>query len=466
MTTEAVRKQVIQQALADRDSQPAESRETHRIAFQGGTLLLPVIEVPLDLPVLNEQSFRIAPQLADHPDLDQIMADPGGEQSQEVIAHLVRSVHRNTEELAADLVAKGQRDPGVITRSGKLINANTRCVLMRELFQAGEITTNRLRVAVLPTGFGPSDELQLESVLQQQRDWKDEYNFVSELMMLRKLVEGARLTPAAIALQQARGPRGEQKVKSLLEILELMETGRRLLDPLHPIPISSFVTDKSQEENWTGILRKYKQLQGGPTPEAADDLLRGFMVANYLNLGAVHKGGRSIDEHWVSGEFVNALRGHDSDAARALVQHIEQRATEPAPASDVPDGADLLGDIPTTAPSPMGNAVLDLVTMAADDSRTVLSLADGTDLDVADARAVLADSAERAIANSNRGNPAERPGKSMDNALRHLGNARDSLIDVVGTAEFEQVRSDVELAVEEAQIILDELSELLEPRRG
>src|SRR5262245_61250887 len=86
------------------------------------------------------------------------------------------------------------RSTGIISpalsRVGKLINANTRCVLLRELFEYGQVANDRLRVAVLPATFTAAEELQLESVLQQL-EHKDEYNLVSELIMLRKISEEA-----------------------------------------------------------------------------------------------------------------------------------------------------------------------------------------------------------------------------------------------------------------------------------
>lgn len=460
MTTQAAREHFIQQALSDFNSEDPAARETLKVAFHGG-MILPVIEVPIDLPVLNAKSFRIAPQLADHPDADGVEADPDSDSSQAIVAQLVREAHRKIEDLKGSLIA-GQHQPGVITRTGKLINANTRCVLLRELWAEGKVTSDRIRVAVLPATFSASDELQLESVLQQQREHKDEYNFISELLMLRTLHEKAGLSHAAIAAQQERGVDGVRKVKTLLSILDLMETARRLLDPANPVPISRFVTEKSQEENWTGILRKYNQLRKNVSQAAADELLRGFLVSNYLNLGAVHKGGRAIDENWVSEDLVKALKANDDEIAQTLVTHVEQLAAEPTEEKPAPDGVDLLGDPDETPASPVGNAVLSIVTQAATQRTGDLKLVDGTSVDAADALAVLTQSAEEAIANVNRGNPAERPGKLLETALKNLQQARDVLTDVAGGEDFAELRDDTYLVADQAQIVLTEVLGLLQ----
>jgi hypothetical protein len=280
--------------------------------------------------------------------------------------------------------------------------------------------------------------------------------------MLRTLHEKAGLSHAAIAAQQERGVDGARKVKTLLSILDLMETARRLLDPANPVPISRFVTEKSQEENWTGILRKYNQLKKNVSQAAADELLRGFLVSNYLNLGAVHKGGRVIDENWVSEDLVKALKANDDEIAKALVTHVEQRAAEPAEDTPAPDGVDLLGDPDETPASPVGNAVLNIVTQAATQRTGDIKLADGTSVDAADALSVLTQSAEEAIANVNRGNPAERPGKLLETALKNLQQARDVLTDVAGGEDFAELRDDTYLVADQAQIVLTEVLRLLE----
>lgn len=47
-----------------------------RVPLRGNGELLEVIEIPLDLPVLNSESFRIAPSLEEHPQADLVRTDP------------------------------------------------------------------------------------------------------------------------------------------------------------------------------------------------------------------------------------------------------------------------------------------------------------------------------------------------------------------------------------------------------
>src|SRR4051812_47850201 len=222
--TEAGREQMIQQKLAEYHADHNRIRPTLDVPLGPGGRTLEVIELPLDVPILNPDSFRIAPLLPDHPQAHLVRDDPQSPAAQQFVASLVRQAHRHVDDLKESL-KDGQDQPGVITRKGKLINANSRCVLLRELFDEGEITTNVIRVAVLP-GVDNAQELELEGVLQKQREHKDEYNLVSELMMIMKLHEQAHMTDAAISKQLRY--RSASRVTDLRRILDLMERARHL----------------------------------------------------------------------------------------------------------------------------------------------------------------------------------------------------------------------------------------------
>lgn len=456
MSTQSSREQYIQKALTA-------SREQYRVPFRGG-LVLQVIEVPLSLPVLNASSFRIAPDLEDHPQFDQVMADPDTDASQEIVAGLVRKAHRQAEKLKESLI-NGQHYPGVITRSGKLINANTRCVLMRELYADGKIQTDRLQVAVLPVNFAAPDELQLESVLQQQREYKDEYNFVSELMMLRKLSQEAGLSDAQIAAQQERGKSGAKEVRELREILDLMERARRLQSPL--VPISRFVTDEGQKENWKAIHQKVRAQDRLGNTAGADEILRAFLVNTYLGSQAVHKGARHIHPEWVNTDLMNALKASVDDVSQAVVEHIEQVAADPEPEVLTPVGVDLLGDLPETLdPSvAVGSATLSLVHEATTRRDAELTLATGRTVSADDVVLRFRDAAKRAFVDADRreeaGSRLDRPGNYLSKALKDLKDASTALADVIGEEEFEPRLEQVEQLVDELRVTLGRVVSVL-----
>ena len=90
----------------------------------------------------------------------------------EIIAAIIRKDIEGYEDLRANLQADEQRQPGVITRVGLLVNANRRAVALREN------GARYIHVAVLPDA--TADEVSdLELTLQVQRDFREDYSFTN-----------------------------------------------------------------------------------------------------------------------------------------------------------------------------------------------------------------------------------------------------------------------------------------------
>lgn len=455
--TEASRRQQIQMALAEH----GKKKDAERRLFQlrGGDETLPVITIPLSVPLLNAKSFRIAPALVDHDDADLVRSDPETPDAQRVVAALVRDAHSLTEELKESLQA-GQDEPGVITPSGILINANTRCVLMRELLDEGRITRNAIRVAVLPDNVGPADLYDLEAVLQKQKDHKDEYNLVSELMMLRTLHVEAGMTEKQIAARQRTSAR---EVRLGFKILDLMERARRLVDP--PLPITTFGGAKTQRQNWKELVQRVEEAEKDGGKPAGDHALREYLPLHLLGEDAVHSL-RAADADWVNEYLLDELRKHDG--LGPTIAAIATNATAPPPETsqvDEPDlGLDLL-DFGHVEEPPNGvstKVVLDLALAASKAGIDQVELPDGSKHSGTDVVAVLKASTKKALENSkNRqaaGDALEAPVKLLEKSLANLDQANKAITDVIGRAEFTT-------QVENTLSLLDDLTNQIEVAR-
>ena len=299
--TEAVRAQKILTALTDYEQQGG-PKETLLVPLRTGNRPLPVITVPLDLPVLNTGSFRIAPLLASLPEAAEIESDPFSASSQRIVADLVVSSHRHAEDLKESLRQDGQDAPGVITRKGVLINANTRCVLMRELLREGDLRSDGLRVAVLPAGTGNAELYDLEAVLQKRKEHKDDYNLVSELLMLKVLNIQAGMADREIARRQ--NLKQPEDVRIRLRVLELMERGRRLAEP--PLPIKTFARERDKLQNWKELLLRVDDLDANVGAAAGDAHIKEWLVPYLVGLDSVHVL-RGATEGWLERHGVDAL---------------------------------------------------------------------------------------------------------------------------------------------------------------
>ncbi len=457
--TEAARKQQIMKALETH--QQSDAPERRLFPLSRGQTMLPVVKIPLSTPILNARSFRIAPRLEDHPQAGAVAADPESPEMQRIVADLVRDSHKHLADLKRSLKEEGQDEPGVITRSGVLINANTRCVLMRELLADGEIQTDSIRVAVLPPDAGPAELFDLEAVLQKKRDHKDDYDLVSELMMLRTLHEEGKMTEQQIANRQ--GFKRKADVVLRFRVLNLMERTRYLRQP--PLPIKSFGGPKSQLQNWKELDARVQELERTQGPEAADDHLREWLILHYLGLGAVHNL-RALPAGWVQRHFVEALEQSGQIGEKiAVAATSASDGVGPVDAGD----ADGLGLLDFGEPAQPGNdgaavrSILDVAAAAADaESTAPLTFGDGTKHASTDVTRTLRIGAQVALNESKlrlaAGKKLDAPIKLLEKAQQALRAANEALYEVYEVPEFE-------FSVDRTVALLDELAEQIDEAR-
>lgn len=459
--TEANREQHIAQGLAQYH-QSSGARDTLRVPLRGEATLLEVIEVPLDLPTLNPDSFRIAPALEEHPQAEIVRSDPYSSAAQRVVAELVRGAHRQIDELKASLI-EGQDQPGLITRKGKLVNGNTRCVLLRELVAEGQISRSTMRVAVLPADVVESQELELESVLQKQVEHKDSYNLVSELMMLRKLHEGAGLTDAAIARRLRM--RNAQRVTDLRAVLDLMERARRLVDPM--LPLTAFIQEKDQAQNWMELLVKTREADQRDGRPAGDFVIAQWLLAYVLGFNSVHKLRHAYGD-WVETDVMDDLAETD-DIGASIATTVAASPGSAAPRHNAPQGLDLLGDEPNETITSEVAAAKNLLKLAVQVSRTdagQVELSNGEVVPAVDVKETLQASVSRGLAAAKRralaGSKLQRPAFGLNQARTGLREALDSLDEVGELEEFAPHREGVALLIDEITELLEKVAEAAE----
>ncbi|MDG4823275.1 hypothetical protein O7635_15570 [Asanoa sp. WMMD1127] len=472
--TESNRKQYLLRALSDHNHES--DPETVRIPLRN-TKVLPVIEVPLGLPLLNADSFRIAPQLAEHPDRDLVLADPSSQEAQQIVAELVRTSHRKAEELKANLLAEGgQTQPGVITREGKLINANTRCVLLRELQSEGRGPTGTLRVAVLPSGVTDAELLELEMVLQQQIELKDKYRLVSELMMIQRLY-GEGFTDEQIARKLRK--KGKD-VRESREILALMHRARSLVENV--LPLTSFDDTEDRRQNWAELLRDTKALDNSDGYPAGDMHIKRWLIAYFSQVGSVHKL-RGAQDDWVERDgVVETLKSHEQ--LRSLLPSNQSEANDPDAAiqtasgngvnqvvpgqRDVGSGDDLgldvLGDepdAPETVATAQVDAILNLVVAANEAGDKDVQLPDGSTIVGTEVLGVVRQSVELALDSAKRrkrsGGRFNRPVAELDRARLALKSASDALEEVSNDPGFRPLLTRAAQTAEELSGLLSQI---------
>ncbi|MGA7159126.1 MAG: hypothetical protein WBY53_19930 [Acidobacteriaceae bacterium] len=179
---EHVRK-IIEERLRTIEAQTG-LQESVTIEWRGAPLHIPVITMPVDLLNYNPDTHRIRAQRSMDPVQEQeLTTNPYSSAAQSYLHQLLMGdptdpskVDPSFTALKEDLKAHGQREPGIITRAGVLVNGNTRQAALKGLGQ------QNIRVGVLPSDTGHDDLQSIELSLQLRKDHRREYSFMNFLL--------------------------------------------------------------------------------------------------------------------------------------------------------------------------------------------------------------------------------------------------------------------------------------------
>jgi len=442
--TKEGRKKRIKEALAALDETPEGQRENLAMQWRGSPQILPVVKVDVDVPLLNATSHRIKAKLEDHKDGQTVRDDPWGEESQRVVAEILRVRHKRFGPLKDDLRDKGQTDPGVITRDGILLNANTRTVGLRDL----DMPDRRwLRVAVLPADATPQELAELELHLQVQEEFKDDYRLPEELLFIEELAREYGKSDEQIArdlswaTDDGRSLRaGAEKVAQRRRILILIREMQQMTDP--PIPLTVF-DDKL--EQMRALEQKYNAMVTSD-PAKAEKYRINWLLALLGGTSSVHDL-RNVDEHYL--DYLKPRLREDKrlgEHATALLRPTpsERDNADPPPGVDVLDPgrpADGNGSGERGVP-PLLNI---LAKNANGDTVTVtLPGRKKEDIDGAAFREAAKLANKQAIkdrkTSAKAADELDAPSTELRSALKHLENAESTYRGVRGSEAFDQRR--------------------------
>ena len=297
---------------------------------QGGPY--PVISVPVDAVLLNPHSHRIRSQLESHPQRQVVHDAPFSDEAQLVIYTLLK-VTEGFEPLKANLSEYGQRDPGVVTRDGLLVNANTRLVALREL------GFDYIRAAVLPSDADEHAIDRLELELQVRLDFKQDYTFTNELIFINELLNthGYSEEKTAKALNWAASSdekelrRGKERVRQSVRLYAAIRHIQGLSEGAIPL---TFFDDKRQA---LIDLDDKDQALKGSDPDGAERVRNSRIIG--LLAGSYYRELRSID----TGHAVDTLllRLDEKDSLGGEPETLLSSAATPPGQRD--EGAALLG---------------------------------------------------------------------------------------------------------------------------
>ncbi|MEU7556540.1 hypothetical protein AB0B01_30180 [Streptomyces sp. NPDC044571] len=274
------------------------TRETVSVDWNGKTIHVEVIELPLDSLYFNPGTHRIRAQRTHNPARDQQLdADPYGADGQSYLADLLKADPsdprvRDTafDKLKESLLQYGQNDPGLVTHHGVLVNGNTRAAALRE---AGQTS---MRVGVLPSSFTWADINAVELSLQLRKDHRRDYSYINRLLAMEEQAQLGR-TPEDIAREfriQVKTYHQERWILATIrELIERSRTGGASL---------SLIDFEMDQEKLKELERLYKNLSEVEADEA--EVIKEWRLCAIL-LGFSKTDVRHIDEEFTKADYLS-----------------------------------------------------------------------------------------------------------------------------------------------------------------
>lgn len=247
--------------------------ETLTIEWRGQPLNVDVIDMPVKDLFYNPSTHRIRAQRSHDPIRDQALDDdPWNAESQDYLHDLLRALPRNPslrdpdfETLKKSLHDFKQSDPGLITRTGILVNGNTRRAALKDL------GIPEMRVGVLPETTTWDDISAVELSLQLRKDHRRDYSYINRLLAINEQSLAGR-PYADIAREfhiQVRTVEQDMWILGCLnELIDRSKVGSEQLQLMH---------FEDAQEKLRELHRRYVRESGGN--KANSDLLKETRLA-------------------------------------------------------------------------------------------------------------------------------------------------------------------------------------------
>ncbi|MEV0148620.1 MULTISPECIES: ParB/RepB/Spo0J family partition protein [unclassified Nonomuraea] len=164
------------------------------VDWRGEQKHLYVISMPVDMLYYNPDTHRIRAQMTLNPERNRILEEePWSEEGQAYLHDLLRQKASDPNQTDPDYTALmnelddfGQREPGIISPDGIIVDGNTRCAALRDL------GVKDIRVGVLPADTSRRDINAVELALQLRKDRRRDYSYINRLIAVEEELASGR----------------------------------------------------------------------------------------------------------------------------------------------------------------------------------------------------------------------------------------------------------------------------------
>jgi len=162
--------------------------QVQKIEISGKMKGLPVYSLPIKLLVFNVKNGRFAADLENlELTLGRKLNAWKPDDAKRVKRILLEKSAHDTIMFKENLKKQGQKDPGVITSAGVVINGNRRMAILSELYEeTGQAKYSVLDISILPHGTSEAEIYKIEASLQYAKDFKQSFGAVNELLKIEE----------------------------------------------------------------------------------------------------------------------------------------------------------------------------------------------------------------------------------------------------------------------------------------
>ncbi len=287
-----------------------------------GTDLYEVYHVSVELPKYrldNTRTLALQEQYIFNKTLgEDFFNDVESDQVQEVQHNLLKALIKSSDkdkDLLSYFSDHTQTEPLILTHDGFVISGNRRLCAFRELLEEDYEKYkhfSQVRVVILPN-LDPDKIDQIEDLLEQQKDIKEPFSWVSRALGYRRRMQ--RYNYSDVQLAKITGLK-KTEISSLIEKLEIAD---RYLDSINKSKdYNQILDDFYAFEKIHSCKQKDK---GGPTKKTAFEKLSFIAIKNkgsfsdrmYKNIPIIHEA-QALIHNELSGEFEEELREIEAQA--------------------------------------------------------------------------------------------------------------------------------------------------------
>jgi hypothetical protein len=198
-----------------------------RITFEGETQSFDAYKIPLKYLIYNKYNGRIGSLVKSYEKQNRPLNAERLEDAKKIEEFLWASNKPSNEATERSLVKEGQKQYGIVTYNGVIIDGNRRAYLLNKIYRERENWEEHdvdhcmyFTAVILNAGASPKEVSKLETVYQMGEDAKLDYNAIEKYLKCKDLNEKFGFTPNDIAEMM-----GEKKsrIEEWLQIMKLMD---------------------------------------------------------------------------------------------------------------------------------------------------------------------------------------------------------------------------------------------------